>query len=342
MTTLRGFSLVELLVVIAIIGVLVALLLPAVQAAREAARRAHCTNNLKQIGLAAQNFHDAHKVFPSAGWGYLWVGDPDLGYSVKQPGGWAYSLLPFMEYGNVHEMGTDNNPGFITYAQWAGALKATQTPIPQLICPSRRDVQCYPRVQFMAPGDNQAYNAGGDTSSKLNRSDYAGNAGDFYVNWATGPSTLNNGFSNVGFHPDSPKSTGVLYQRSSIPMKQVTDGTSKTMLVGEKYLNPDNYETGTDISDDQAAFAGDDFDACRWSHLLYSNDGNPNNDQPLVPQADTGGVGPLLSFGSAHPGAFQAVLCDGSVQSIAYEIDMQTLRNLCNRQDGQLVDLSKP
>src|SRR5688500_8950333 len=100
-----AFTLVELLVVIAIIGVLVALLLPAVQAARESARRTQCSNQLRQIALAWQNHHDVHKFFPSGGWGYYWTGDPNRGFGKKQPGSWAYSSLPFMEQGQLHQRG---------------------------------------------------------------------------------------------------------------------------------------------------------------------------------------------------------------------------------------------
>src|SRR5215475_14850341 len=100
-----AFTLVELLVVIAIIGILIALLLPAVQAAREAARRSQCRNNLKQLGLGAQNHLSTQKTFPSGGWGFSWVGDPDRGYGVQQPGGWTFSLLAFIEEQQIHDLG---------------------------------------------------------------------------------------------------------------------------------------------------------------------------------------------------------------------------------------------
>ena len=129
-----AFTLVELLVVIAIIGILIALLLPAIQAAREAARRTQCKNNLKQIGLAAQNHVNTQKFFPTGGWGYHWVGDPDHGYGMNQPGGWGFTLLPYIEESAIYNMGR----GMTGTNKMAALGKMMATPAPFFCCPSRR------------------------------------------------------------------------------------------------------------------------------------------------------------------------------------------------------------
>ena len=105
---LHGFTLVELLVVITIIGILIALLLPAVQAAREAARRLQCQNNLKQLALGCLNHEQSQGYLPAAGCGkpmpWLWVGDPDEGFGKQQHGGWFYNILPFIEQQALHDL----------------------------------------------------------------------------------------------------------------------------------------------------------------------------------------------------------------------------------------------
>src|SRR5262245_56637338 len=120
--TRPAFTLVELLVVIAIIGVLVALLLPAVQAAREAARRMQCQNNLKQFGLAFQNHHDQIKHLPTDGWGFNYVGDPDMGFGTEQPGGWTFNILPYCEQKTVYDIaaGKTGPPKFADLAKMVG------------------------------------------------------------------------------------------------------------------------------------------------------------------------------------------------------------------------------
>src|SRR5688572_27854743 len=151
-----GFTLVELQVVIAIIGVLVALLLPAVQAAREAARRQQCANNLKQLALAAVNHHDSQKIFPTGGWGWFWVGDADRGYQKDQPGGWAYNVLPYMEQRALHLLAIDGDRENITQAQLDGALRVLKSPLDMLWCPSRRTHNVRPKPD---KGSFYAYNS---------------------------------------------------------------------------------------------------------------------------------------------------------------------------------------
>ena len=157
---LHGFTLVELLVVITIIGILIALLLPAVQAAREAARCLQCKNNLKQLALAALNHEETHHFLPTGGWGWMWTADPDCGFGKSQPGGWCFSILPYLEQQAVHDLGSDGSDTTITNTQKSGALLRDQTPLQVLICPSRRKALVFPR-----PKNRTYFNSDCTTSS---------------------------------------------------------------------------------------------------------------------------------------------------------------------------------
>ncbi len=167
-----AFTLVEMLVVISILGVLMGLLLPAVNAARESMRRASCKNNLKQLGDAAQAHVTAQGYFPSSGWGYTWTGDPDHGYGAHQPGGWIFSLLPYLGLDMIHDKGKGlAGPGSGT-AKYAALAEGRSAVIPLLICPTRRRAVAYPY------GDpNQPVNFNSAVGNMANKTDYAANGG---------------------------------------------------------------------------------------------------------------------------------------------------------------------
>jgi prepilin-type N-terminal cleavage/methylation domain-containing protein/prepilin-type processing-associated H-X9-DG protein len=180
-----GFTLVELLVVIAIIGLLIALLLPAVQQAREAARRSQCGNNLKQMGLAALNHESSKKFLPSGGWGNVWIGDPDAGFGHNQPGSWPYSIMSFMEQGAILQQASGYKYGGTPDKKAMNAI-IVSTPQPAFYCPSRRPVAGYPQHAGNGPWQNVTLpGALSATQPSLTatgvlvaKSDYAGNGGD--------------------------------------------------------------------------------------------------------------------------------------------------------------------
>ncbi len=317
----RAFTLVELLVVIAIIGILVALLLPAVQSAREAARRMECKNNVKQMALAMHNHHAAHGHFASGGWGWMWTGDPDRGMGQEQPAGWNYSILPFMEQQNVFDLGSDGDRDTITDVQRDGALKRDQTPVDAFACPSRRRASVYPRPKGMSYRNGRQVTEAGIM-------DYAANAGDTPAHWYSGPSDIAAAASFDWNSNSAQSNTGISFARSEVAIADIRDGSTNTYLLGEKYLRPENYSDGNGTADDFGMYEGCAYDTYRWCHPSYP------------PQQDRAGAVLPNNFGSAHSGGVVMALCDGSVRMVSFSIDPQTHARLGNRSDGEVVDLN--
>jgi len=349
-----AFTLVELLVVITIIGILIALLLPAVQAAREAARQAQCKNNLKQLALGCLGHENATGRFPFGGWGYAWTGDPDRGTDWRQPAGWIYNVLPFIEQQTMHDMGA----GLAGPADQPGSpkcnanLQRVTVQLAVLYCPTRRRVTTYPWY-YTYYG---LVNAG--TPSVTVRSDYGANGGDVITDpstgvyygtqptWSSAPVNADAGPASISEVENPPNqmtvkarnvfnyiasvATGIVYTGSRIKMADVTDGASNTYVLGEKYLDPDYYETVQDGGDNESALSGDNQDVSR---MADPRDG--------VPLPDTPGNSDCNFFGSAHLNGFQMAFCDGSAQMMSYAIDFQVHQHLANRKDGYAIDGKK-
>ena len=315
-----GFTLVELLVVIAIIGILVSLLLPAVQSARESGRRNTCSNNVKQLALAANLHREKYGFFPTGGWGWGWAGEPDRGFTKNQPGGWCYNILPFVDQVNLWQMGRDSDSSKkMTIAKRAG------TPLAVLHCPTRRRPIQYP-FYGDAGGNKDYINATVLSTGLIGRTDYAANGGDSVGGWSYGPGTIAEG-EGYGWG-SAATGTGICTLHGEV--KTVPDGESNTYLIGERYCNPDYYISGRTGTDDQGWDIGFDHDTVRWG----------NTSKP--PRQDTpGDNAPSQSFGSAHTAGWNVSFCDGRVKLLSYDIDPATHGYLANRKDATPIDQSK-
>ncbi len=282
--TRDAFTLVELLVVIAIIGMLFAITLPAVQAARESARRTHCQNNLKQIGLAFLQHHDAYQFLPTGGWAwdkaptYL-NGTPAVG--SQQQAGWGFQILPYIE----------------GEAAWTGGpLAAIGAVHSVFFCPTRGGPQTLVQMDHYSPPLK-----GGDIVHAL--CDYAAS---------------------------NREGTGAVRQFDPISLREVTDGLSNTLVVGEKRLNlAFIYEPQDD--NNEGYTVGWNSDTIRRTAQA-----------PKPDYIGEQGLDGDHRFGASHTNSFYAVFLDGSVRPISYSIDKTVFKYAGEISDGQTTNIDPP
>lgn len=316
---MSAFTLVELLVAIAVIGILAALLLAAVQAAREAARRTECVNNLKQIALGLHNSHDTHGVFPMGQLNKLHT-EPTAPPALVAPYeriGWAVIILPFIEQGRLHDrvradIKSSNNYSFLQ--------QSSANVVPAYVCPSDPSGGKTPGVGNVGPHAPEGFH-----------SNYVACAG-------------NTVFSEPSPN-DGTKLSGVLFPMSRVSITQIKDGTSNQLMVSEVLLWP--------------VASGDDRRGRIWNcwqgETLFSTFFAPNQNatpdacfrcptapgNPRAPCTEIiHGDGSVQSARSYHPAGVNTALADCSIRYIASSVDPRVWSLLGARNDGTPLDLS--
>jgi prepilin-type N-terminal cleavage/methylation domain-containing protein len=305
-----GFTIVELLIVIAIIGVLIQLAIPAVQAAREAARRTQCANHLKQIGTAVHNYHAVYKIVPPAG-----------GKGGGEPT-WPIRIMPYLEETSAWELWKPYID--FKHCYYRATDEARRVQVPVFFCPSRRssgDGVFSLSSNFRKNG----VPAGGGPGALW---DYAGCAGTI------DPDSFEP-LDGVFMYPhhsggsvdaDSSDSEKIVWEHH-LSFSKITDGLSKTFFIGEKHVRPDEF--GWWMGGDTSAYNDDrSYSILRIAGPNYPIAEGPRGDADRERR---------LQFGGMHPGVCQISFADGRVVCVAVSIDPDLLRRLANRHDGEVT-----
>ncbi|HEV3166076.1 MAG TPA: DUF1559 domain-containing protein [Isosphaeraceae bacterium] len=300
----RGFTLIELLVVIAIIAVLIALLLPAVQSAREAARRAQCVNNLKQIGLAMHNYHTQMDTFPP---GYISSTQTSLPNSPETGPGWAWGtmLLNLLEQQPLY-----NTVNFSLQITDPSSVTVRTTRLAGFLCPS----------STWDTGPITLKNSSGTVLiTDLVAGQYVGSAGQWEV------------------EEFAAENNGVFYRNSRIGVRNITDGTTTTLMAGERSRNvADSTWVGVIPTAVSCTRPGWPHQDCETANVLVLSHTGPSPDEQWVdtPNRKTAGAD---DFWSLHPGGCNFLFCDGSVRFIKETVNPHIFSYLSTRAGGEVL-----